>query len=458
MSKSKVAIGIAPSTLLQSDAVILSESVMKRWNIPATQSVTLQFGSWYEQIRIIPAAKQKGIMLNTTLAKTLAFHRTNTPTYIHLKYIAETKTLQLGPIIGILVSKDFPDDLSRPFGAISRFCLEVSEAAHAQGAYVFFFTPKHMRIDTHSVFGWTYHDHWQQKQMPIPHVIYNRLSSRKIESSPTVQQFWKFVTNKYNTTIFNEQFLDKTEVFQALEQHGTVRTYLPESKPLASMNTLKQMSNKYSTLFVKPVEGSMGRGIIRITADTTNGYQVQRTTNQGTRHGQYTNLTQLYTRLFRKKTTKYQVQQGLRLIEVQKRPVDFRVLAQKNHLGEWSITSTVARIAGSQHFVSNIARGGTLSRVEEAISKSNILTPNNGLELITRLKHAAMQIAKAIDKQLEAHFAELGIDFAVDRFGRIWLLEVNSKPSKNDNTPLKDGKIRPSVKKMIAYAKYISEF
>lgn len=458
MLTSKLTIGIAPSTLLQSDAVILSQSIMKRWNIPATEPITLQFGSWYETIRIIPAAKQKGIKLNAVLAEKLAFHVTETNSYIHLKYIAETRTLQLGPIIGVLISKDTPEDPNRPFGSISQFCREVSIAAHSQGVFVYFFTPAQMQLGAHSLYGWIYDKYWRQRQLPIPHVIYNRLSNRKVEGSSTVQHFLNYTKDKYHTTIFNEQFLDKTEVFQALEQQGKVRVYLPDSKPLTNLHSLKQMSNKYTTLFVKPVTGSMGKGIIRITNDTQKGYQVHRTTNEGTRHGQYNNLTQLYTRLFRKKSIKYQIQQGLQLIEIQKRPVDFRVLTQKNHVGEWSVTSAVARIAGNQHFVSNIARGGTLSRVEEAISKSNILIANHGFEMTKRLKHAALQIAKAIDEQLDAHFAELGIDFAVDRFGRIWLLEVNSKPSKNDNTPLQEGKIRPSVKKMIAYAKYIARF
>jgi hypothetical protein len=35
---------------------------------------------------------------------------------------------------------------------------------------------------------------------------------------------------------------------------------------------------------------------------------------------------------------------------------------------------------------------------------------------------------------------------------------VNSKPSKNDNTTLNEGKIRPSVRMIIQYARYISGF
>ncbi|UUZ93293.1 YheC/YheD family protein [Paenibacillus sp. P25] len=70
-----------------------------------------------------------------------------------------------------------------------------------------------------------------------------------------------------------------------------------------------------------------------------------------------------------------------------------------------------------------------------------------------------MQIAKGIETQVPGHFAELGIDLALDTRGRVWLLEVNSKPSKDDNTPLQAGKkMRPSVKRLVQYARFAAKF
>lgn len=74
------------------------------------------------------------------------------------------------------------------------------------------------------------------------------------------------------------------------------------------------------------------------------------------------------------------------------------------------------------------------------------------------LHAAALDIAKGIEQAIPAHFGELGIDLAMDTTGRVWLLEVNSKPSKNDNTPLSESKIRPSVKAMLEYSTYLAGF
>jgi glutathione synthase/RimK-type ligase-like ATP-grasp enzyme len=216
------------------------------------------------------------------------------------------------------------------------------------------------------------------------------------------------------------------------------------------------MCSKYATVFLKPVRGSLGKGIIRVSRSEQGGYQALYATAGGTRRQHFPTLLKLFGSISGKmKTVRYQIQQGLQLIDVNGRPVDFRALVQKNENGDWAVTSIVARIAGTHHFVSNLARGGTLSTVREAIAKSNL--PAAG-DAPARLHRAALDIAKAIDANIPAHFGELGIDLALDTSSRVWLLEVNSKPSKNDNTPLQDQKIRPSVRNMIRYARHLAEF
>lgn len=266
------------------------------------------------------------------------------------------------------------------------------------------------------------------------------------------------IRTRYKSHFFNEKYLDKTEVFDALQKDPHLQRYLPESHLHRGLPSLKTMFAKYPVVFLKPVKGSLGKGIIRISRMQDGTYVTHATQKYGTRKASYDNLSKLSTALAGKmKTTRFQIQQGLHLIEIGSRPVDFRALVQKNVQGTWAITSVVARTAGSQHFVSNLARGGTLSTVKEAIDRSNLPTAikqKGG----ARLQKAALEIAEGLDNHIPAHFGEFGIDLAMDQSGRIWLLEVNSKPSKNDNTPLGENKIRPSVKRLIDYASYLSGY
>ncbi|EFM10216.1 conserved hypothetical protein [Paenibacillus curdlanolyticus YK9] len=454
MLKSKVAVQAVGSGLLPDDAIMLGESYMKQWKIPQGQPVTLRLGGYKQPIKVVSVARYEGMRMNQSLARRIGLANGAT---LRLHYAEKSSTLSLGPLIGVLVSRDYPHMPDRPFGSITMFCKELVDGCAAQGAHVYFFTPNGIQESTDTVEGWVYQNGWKQMSLPIADIVNNRLTSRKLENKPNVQLFMKEVKRKHNTQVFNEKFLDKHEVFDALRGAQSLTKYLPESHLLRNFTMLKAMCSKYYTVFLKPVRGSLGKGIIKITRLESGGYQAMFTTTAGTRKQHYASLLKLFSAISGKmKTVRYQIQQGLTLIDIAKRPVDFRALVQKNASGVWSVTSIVARTAGGAHFVSNLARGGTLSTVREAIGKSNLAAGRQ--EAAARLQKAALEIAEGIDTHIPAHFGELGIDLAVDTSGRVWLLEVNSKPSKNDNTPLTEQKIRPSVLRMIQYSRYLSGF
>ncbi|MBH5317249.1 YheC/YheD family protein [Paenibacillus sp. GSMTC-2017] len=460
MLKSKVAIQAINTGTLPDDTIMVGEFYVKQWKIPKGQHVGLKFGAFRQHVKIIPVAKLNGIRISPSIAQKMGLLlESQSPLHLRIHFSAVTGTLALGPLIGVLISRDFEHIPEKPFGTITMFCKELVDACKSHGAHVFFFTPNHIGENVHTVQGWIYSGGWRQMIVPAPDIINNRLTTRKLENDPDVQHFIKETKRLYSTAVFNEKFLDKTEVFDALKKDPTLDRYLPESHYLNNFATFKSMCTKYNNVFLKPVRGSLGKGIIRLSHLEGESYLALHTTPTGSRRQIHPSLAKLYSSLAVKmKTAKFQIQQGLQLIEIQKRPVDFRALVQKNSLGKWVITSIVARTAGSQHFVSNLARGGSLSTVSAAVAKSNLGASINRLSASGQLRQAALTIANGIDTNIPAQFGELGIDLAIDTNGKVWLLEVNSKPSKNDNTPLNEGKIRPSVRMMIQYARFLSGF
>lgn len=453
-SKSKVMmLQLIHSFILRDDVLVLGEVYVKLREIPTDQPLTVRFGSFKHQVKIIPSSHASGLRMSYNLACKMGLVDGLS---LRVTYKKLEQTIYLGPLIGVLISRHFPTTLDKPFGSLTLFCKELIDACQMQGAWVCFFTPDHIQ-GSDSVKAWIYvGNSWQQTTMPIPSVINNRLASRKSENKIIVQQFMKEVKSAHNSSIFNEKFLDKNEVFEALHSHPEFADYLPESYLLCNFTIFKNMCSRYPTVFLKPISGSMGKGIIRITRLLDNSCLVFYATTKGTKQQQFSSLAKVFSSLSGKlRTNRYQIQQGLNLIDDNKRPIDFRALVQKNAKGKWTITSIVARIAGDQHFVSNLARGGSLSTVKEVIQRSNLFS------LVKRyiyawLKRAALNIAEGIDTHIPAHFGELGIDLAVDHSGKIWLLEVNSKPSKSDDTPLNDNKIRPSVHKIVDYARFLT--
>lgn len=455
MPSKKLKIQIMSPNLLESDYVVLGDQLIKQWRIPVHHRMQLVFGSLRQTVRVVPLSKFDGIRISQQLAAQMGVQPRAS---LRLTYRPHSTTLQFGPLLGVLISRDYPDSPERPFGPITMFCKELVNACQLQGVYVYFFTTDQIGANSSSVSAWVYGDGWKKSQVPAADVFYNRLTSRKLENKPSVQHFLKEVKSRYGSHFFNEKFLDKTEVFDALSRDPSISKYLPESYAFQGLQTLKGMCAKHPVVFLKPIKGSLGKGIIRISRLEGGAFQTQTAQVGGTRRQAYPSLAKLYTALSGKmKATRYQIQQGLSLIEADRRPIDFRALVQKNLSGNWNVTSIVARTAGGHHFVSNLARGGSLSTVKEAVLKSSLPSNLKG-RIPSKLRKAALYIADAVDHQIPAHFGELGIDLAVDNAGHIWLLEVNSKPSKNDNTPIGVGKIRPSVKQVVEYTRYLSGF
>lgn len=455
MSSKKITVQIMSPGLLEDDSLVLGQNLIKQWKIPTNHPLQISFGSFRQSMKVIPLSKANGVRISQEIARKMGIFPRST---LRMIYRPHSSTIHFGPLIGVLISKDYPDNPERPFGPITMFCRELVNACQRQGAFVYFFTPGHISTNSSSLSGWVYGDGWKRTTVPAADVFYNRLTSRKLENKPSVQHFLKEVKSRYGSHVFNEKFLDKTEVFDALAHDTSLTRYMPESHLFRNFAMLKTMCNKHSVVFLKPIRGSLGKGIIRISKLEDGGYQTLTAQVGGTKRQTYPGLAKLFSTLSEKmKTTRYQIQQGLNLIDVAKRPVDFRALVQKNLAGKWNITSIVARTAGSQHFVSNLARGGSLSTVKEAIAHS-ALPAGIKTKVGMRLRKAALDIAIGVDTQIPSHFGELGIDLAVDTNGRIWLLEVNSKPSKNDNTPIGGNKIRPSVKQVIDYSCYLSGF
>lgn len=453
MSPRKIPVRTVHSSMLQENTVMLGDRYMKRLKIPAHGHLQLAFGSFRQEVTVIPVPKSDQLRLSQGLTNRIGWKFRQT---LNATYSPGSRTLRIGPLIGVLVSRSFPDNPEKVFGSITMFCRELTAVCRAQGACVCFFTPEDLEMRSSFIECWVYDSGWRRSSLPVPDVINNRLTSRKMENKPSVQHFLADVKSRYGTHFFNEKFLDKTEVFEALRHDSSLQRYLPESHQLDGFAMFKRMCTQYPVVFLKPVRGSLGKGILRISRGEGGTYRMMSTTPLGTRKQSFPSLAKLFQTVSPKmKLTRFQIQQGLPLMEIGGRPVDFRALVQKNGSGKWDVTSIVARTAGSNHFVSNLARGGTLSKVKEAVGKSN-LTPAARASAPVQLPKAALSIARGIETYIPAHFGELGIDLALDQGGRIWLLEVNSKPSKNDNTPLADVKTRPSVKQMVQYCRYLA--
>lgn len=435
----------------------MNEKYMKRLGLPIVRPVALRFGSHVQYVRVSDtSASTKSVpylKITSDLAGELGFV---TGDRVYMQYDDGRDELRLGPVFGILTDQTYKSESDGVFGPNTGFFEEVTRAARRAGSFVYIFTSDDVDLQNKSIKGFRYSNRkWTSNRFPLPDVIHNRLTSRRLEQEDHMQKLLNQLTDDYHIPLFNHRFLDKIEVTKLLSGNDKVRPYLPETITTANRTSVVSMFRKYPVLYIKPSSGSLGQGIIKITRSSQGWKYIQNTMN-GTVHGEFRKgkdaLRFVIPRL--KKGT-YLIQRGIPLVRSWGQPVDFRALLQKDETDNWNVTSIVARTASSQSFVSNVAQGGKLSKVADALKSSSL--PNNKVGVVQkRLREVSAIIAEAIEDNADGIFAELGIDLGVDPTGKVWLIEINSKPSKTEDSSLTEGKIRPSVKRMLSYVKHLA--
>lgn len=342
---------------------------------------------------------------------------------------------------GLLTDLKINDDTNPNFGNIHSFCEELHQAAQALNGEFSIFSIRDVKeelIEAYTFDG----ERWVKQPQRFPSVIYNRIHSRKFEQSEQYRSFLTLIQSK-NIHLFNSRYFSKWEVHQLLLDELT--EYLPETK-MATLETLQHMLHSYEELFLKPIYGSQGKGIIRVF----NNHKHFFASFPDNKNICYENEEQLIIGLkpfFQKQA--YIVQQGISCLTDQDRRIDFRVLCHKVNRDEWRITSIVARAAGEYSFLTNIAQGGEI--LKPILPLMANFQREWAFTLLEFLKELALRTAIVFSKQFDGTLGELGIDIGIDVVGKPWLIEINSKPSKNFE--IKHTKIRPSAKAIIEYGK-----
>lgn len=332
------------------------------------------------------------------------------------------------PVIGILTTNRMPMGRIRPCGVQGELSY-LSRMGRRINGSVYVFHPWDIDWKNHRFTGYRFHPEddgfgrWERCSMPPPDVvydqIYNRVAERKYLLART--RLKKLTKGRY----FNPCYLNKLTVHRNLSKLEEMRPHMPETRLLRKPEDLRAMISSYKSLYIKPVGGSLGRGIIRITRES--GRFVYKT--RGGRVGHALSVADLYRKIKRitgKKT--YIVQQGIDLILFQGRVVDIRSLMQKNGQGEWSITKVYARVGPQGNITSNLASGGTAHPLKKVISAS--FNPEQVEAIREQIRKLSVKVCEAVEITSGEIFGEMGVDLGLDKKGRLWVIEVNSKPRR----------------------------
>lgn len=292
---------------------------------------------------------------------------------------------------------------------------------HQIGGLIYAFSPKSINWDRNEAFGLYYNTasaEWEYGCFPLPEVIYRR----DFHSDPSyIQKLIAFTGGR----LFNSYRFTKMELYDYLSLFEETNGFLPPTEPSVNFEQVSKFISRHRKVILKPVDLSRGRGMCIIekfdsfyqVTDYRYKQQITSILSDQSALEQFFSLNQDFFH-------KYLIQKYLNLAKIGNAIFDIRVVMQKHEDKTWGCTGIECRASSNSH-ITNISRGGFALTLEEALQKAFV-------KEYEFLPDRIIQLCRVICEKLDEighHFAELGIDIAVDENKRIWLIEANVFPS-----------------------------
>jgi hypothetical protein len=374
----------------------------------------------------------------------------------------EGDALRIGPSIGI-VTTGLRRDPRMPIGQRTSFFHKLLQAQEGKGVFYFIFSPHDVDWNNHRVSAWFLRRTksggyvWRKLITAMPDVVYDRIPSRTAEKQEAVKEFKYRLANYQHTPVFNQGFFNKWLVHQLLYPNPEVNQHIPETYTSPTLQTVKNLLRKYPIVYLKPKNGSLGYGIVKVVRQAGKGYEVSYHTGGGNVKRHFAKLTALYQHVFRtRRASSYLAQQGIPLLTFHGRPFDFRVHLHKNQQNKWVVSCMAAKVAGSGSVTTHVRTGGTVIPGDELLHH---LFGRQHAMMMERIREASIRLATAIEQAKGTELGELGLDIGIDVKGHVWMFEANSKPGRSI---FKHARLKQADKEsrdlLVDYSCYLANF
>ncbi|MDR1616678.1 MAG: YheC/YheD family protein [Syntrophomonadaceae bacterium] len=437
---------------------LISAKYMESLGIPKLSGVNIRVGHkivFTEFKTVKNAAFKFKYLLSPSLSEALGLNKKRK---MLMRYDKEANYIHLGPTIGI-ISTLLPFKEGEKPTSVNSELIYLGRLAAALPGQIYLFMPLDIDWEYEIVKGYTFaggSDKWAVSYYPLPDVIYDRITSRAAENRQNIKQIKERLYKLPYLKYFNPAFLDKWDVHQRLCRNGKILPYLPETLELNEYN-LDYMLKKHQILYIKPNNGSQGRGIIRAKLEPEGAikYSAGKSGGINNRAG---NAAEFMKKTEKQRASKgYIIQQGLNLLRYNKNFFDLRIIFQKNGRGIWQISKRFVRLAPKGSAITNLSNGGTVEISKKVLSKVlvNLDSVENKNKQIDKL---CLMVAETLEKNSNHVFGELGLDIGLDKNGWPWLIEVNSKPRKTTISDYSQAIMEKSFRRPLEYATFLAGF
>lgn len=323
----------------------------------------------------------------------------------------------------------------------------VSIALEEGFASVIVYTPDDVDLNHPVIHGYTYQfGRWIKQECPYPSISHDigyytdtetLRKVKAIKAHPKLPFLGYGLGNKWN-------------IHKHLFKSPQLKPYLLPTVPAINTNTVMRMLKKYRSIMLKPLNGSRGKGIMKLSFDA-HGFTLEENEKvlqrfSGAEFGPILSSILLKERFL--------VQKWVDIRDHHGSVYDIRVLMQKNGSGHWVLTGMGIRQGSQEKITSNLTGGGQAFPVLPFLKEQ--FSPSAAKELHSKLEHISYLIPGYLERSYGKRLVELGLDIAIDRNSDIWIIEVNIKPGRTLWRKISDMEAdRISLRHPIQYARYL---
>jgi glutathione synthase/RimK-type ligase-like ATP-grasp enzyme len=267
---------------------------------------------------------------------------------------------------------------------------------------------------------------WELAVYPFPDIIYDRATFPEKEKE--VGHFVRSRLNKEFKISFvnNKSYFNKLETHEVLSNDSAIIKYLPDTERYSHPCQIIDFLNKYTSVYIKDSGGRLGKNIFKLHKAPEEFYILSYQDSRN-KYSDKLTLQEIHNKFEANKLLGMNIliQQGIDIAALDEHPFDVRILAQKNETQSWEVVDKSIRVASPGSIVTNVSSGGEVKKFNEVIP----LLFSNSKSISSEIDLLAITVCEALEKKY-GRLGELGLDVAIDKSGKVWLLEVNGKPAK----------------------------
>jgi glutathione synthase/RimK-type ligase-like ATP-grasp enzyme len=355
------------------------------------------------------------IMMSSQLASKLLIYGTLT-----YQMKGNYMNIIIGPTIGMLLGNH-----NYSYGPLHMEKYSDRLGVHDKiGGLVYAFSTDAVDWQNNLVYGLYYNTEsskWEYGKFPIPSVIYRR----DFHSVKNIQRLIEATNGK----MFNSARFTKFNFYQYVKQDRELIGHLPPTELSRNYEQIKNFLDRYEKIILKPTSLSRGRGICIISKDG-NVYRISDYRGKEVIELEYNDEASLkdFFDMNGSLFTRYLVQKHLSLANIDDGLFDIRVVMQKEKPNAWQCSGIECRVAAQKSLLTNISRGGYALTIDEALKRAFPSRTDEHEKMKEDLDALCLKLCKHLDR-MGHHFAEFGMDIALDKDGNMWIIEVNVFPS-----------------------------